>query len=355
MNAYRMQYSIIAFLRQRIYGDAAGQVFPQTWEEIVEQELVRQRKVDRSRLLPELRRMLELAEATSGLAVEQQTPQEARASSEIRIASQWGAKDHVETIEDFRIPAGGATIPARLYRSAGTTNTILYFHGGGWVVGNLETHDGMLRAMTLATGANILSVEYRKAPEAPFPAALDDAEAALDWLDRQAEEKHLDSGRLIVMGDSAGASIAAALSVRARDRARPVFGQVLIYPATDLAHDTPSREQFAFGYSLNASTFEWFARHYLSGGTKAADPEVSPLLTDDLKSLPPTMLVTADHDPLRDEGRAYAAKLIGAGNDVSYVEWRGVVHGFMMMDRFTPASRKLIGRIADWCGSLWSR
>lgn len=326
-----------------------------TWEESVEEDLLRRRKVDRSRLLPELRLMLEENEAKGAQPVEEQTPEEARASSEIRISTQWGAKDSIDSIENFTIPAGASTVPVRLYRTPGTDRTILYFHGGGWVVGSLETHDGMLRAMTLATKANILSVQYRKAPEAPFPAALDDAESALGWLDTHAAEKGLDRDRLIVMGDSAGASIAAALAVRVRNRGRPLFGQVLVYPATDLAHATDSRQCFALGYSLNKTTLDWFSAHYLSGGVPATDPEASPLLMEDVSRLPPTLLVTADHDPLRDDGRAYAQKLIRAGNDVSYIEWRGVVHGFMMMDRFTPASRQLVGRIGEWCGSLWSR
>lgn len=328
---------------------------PRTREENVDEDLLQRRPVDRSRLLPELRRMLEDNDAAGAKPVEQQTPQEARASSEDRIAGQWGEKDAVETIEDFRIPSAGTTIPARLYRTPGTDRTILYFHGGGWVVGSLETHDGALRALTLASGANILSVEYRKAPEAPFPASLEDAEAALAWIDTHAAEQGLDAVRLIAAGDSAGASIAAALSVRARNRGRPLFGQVLIYPATDLANSSGSREAFATGYSLNRSSLDWFSAQYRAGGVAATDPELSPLLMDDLSGLPPTLLVTADHDPLRDEGRAYAQKLIGAGNHVSYIEWRGTVHGFMMMDRFTPASRRLIGHIACWCNQLWER
>lgn len=315
--------------------------------------VARSAAVDRSGLLPELRRMLEAADALDATPVERQTPQEARAASELRIAGQWGRKDDLGIIESFRVASGGTFIPVRLYRTLRAKNTILYFHGGGWVVGSLETHDGMLRAMTLAAGANILSVEYRKAPEAPFPAAIEDAEAALAWLDRNAAEQALDGSRLIVMGDSAGASIAAALSVRARNRGRPFIGQVLVYPATDLAHATESRGKFATGYSLTRASLDWFAKQYMSGGVPADDPELSPLLMADVASLPATLLVTADHDPLRDEGRAYAQKLIGAGNDVTYIEWRGTVHGFMMMDRFTPAARKLVGRVADWCNELW--
>jgi acetyl esterase len=321
----------------------------------VNQDHHRRHKVDRSQLLPELRRMLDMADTLGAVPVEQQTPAEARASSELRIAGQWGDKDHVDDIEDLTIPSGEAAIPARLYRTAGAANTVLYFHGGGWVVGSLATHDGMLRAMTRASGANILSVEYRKAPEAPFPAGLDDAEAALNWLDAHGKSLGLGSDRLIVMGDSAGASLAAALSVRARNRSRPLFGQALIYPATDLAHATPSREAFAYGFGLQRPSLDWFSAQYCAGGVSTEDPEMSPLLMDDLTDLPPTLLITCDHDPLRDEGRAYAQRLIGAGNDVAYIEWQGVVHGFMMMDRFTLAARGVVERVADWCNSRWGR
>jgi acetyl esterase len=321
----------------------------------VDKDTVRQRQADRSGLLPELARMLDDADRLAATPVEQQTPTEARASSELRIAGQWGAIDTVDAIEMLAIPTPAAVLPARLYRSPGTTRTILYFHGGGWVVGSLDTHDGMLRAMTLAASANILSVEYRKAPEAPFPAALDDAVAALGWLDTEAEALGLDSSRLIVMGDSAGASISATLAILARNRGRPLFGQVLIYPATDLAHPTESRRKFATGFTLPKTSLDWFEAQYLSGGVAADDPDLSPLLAPDLSALPPTLLITADHDPLRDEGRAYAARLASAGNDVDYVAWKGVVHGFIMMDRFTPAARRAVGRVADWCNSLWNR
>ncbi|MDB5523436.1 MAG: esterase/lipase [Rhizobium sp.] len=215
----------------------------------MEEDLRPRPPVDRSRLLPELRRMLDAADALGASPVESQTPEQARASSELRIAGQWGAKDEIAEIETFRIPSGDTGIAVRLYRSPETANTILFFHGGGWVVGSLETHDGALRALTLAATANILAIEYRKAPEAPFPACLEDAEAALDWLRANGSGKGLDSDRVILAGDSAGASIAAALAVRARNRQIPILGQVLVYPATDLANSTASRETFVFGYS----------------------------------------------------------------------------------------------------------
>ncbi|MDB5552684.1 MAG: Esterase/lipase [Rhizobium sp.] len=353
MNEYRMQYSFIDFFADQALLEQFGGYA--AWEDDVDQNIVRRPVVDRSRLLPEIRLMLEENDRLGAKPVEEQTPAEARASSEIRLGNHWGNKDAFDAIKTFSIAGEGYALPARLYLFAQSRNTILYFHGGGWVVGSLETHDGALRALALAARANILSVEYRKAPEAPFPAGLDDAELALRWLQENGAARGCDARRVIAAGDSAGASIAAALAMRARDAGRPLFGQALIYPATDLLNPTESRSAFALGYSLNKTTLDWFADQYLSGGVSPDHHEVSPLLAPDLNSLPPTLLVTADHDPLRDEGRAYAAALIRAGNHVTYEEWRGVVHGFMIMDRTTPAARQLIGAIARWCNDLWSR
>lgn len=299
--------------------------------------------------------MLDEADRLGAKPMEEQTPAEARASSEIRLGNHWGKKDAFETIDTFSLAGEGYALPVRLYRNSETSNTMLYFHGGGWVVGSLETHDGALRALALAARANILSVEYRKAPEAPFPAGLEDAELALRWLRDHGNARGLDGGRVIAAGDSAGASIAAALAMRARDAGVPLLGQVLVYPATDLVNPTESRSAFALGYSLNRTTLDWFAAKYLSGSVSADHPEVSPLLAPNHAGLPATLLITADHDPLRDEGRAYAAALIKAGNQVTYEEWRGVVHGFMIMARTTPAARQLIGVTGRWCNDLWSR
>lgn len=314
-----------------------------------------QAPVDRSRLLQEYRTLLEEIDALGGPALETLSPQEARADSEVRLALLWGAKDEVADIENLEIPNGEMKLKARLYRRADARRTILFFHGGGWMVGSIETHDGPVRTLANAARANVLSVEYRKAPEAPFPAAFEDAEAALLWLQENGEVRGLDAGRLILAGDSAGASLCASLAIRARDLGVGLAGQVLIYPATDLSSTTASRAEFASGFSLDQSTMIWFAENYLSGGTPPADPRVSPLLASNLAGLAPTLLITADHDPLRDEGRAYAQRLIAAGNDVCYEEWQGTIHGFFIMDRAGKTARKLIGRIGQWAENLWNR
>lgn len=307
---------------------------------------------DRSRLRAEVRRMLE-EDASGDPRTENLSPDQARIAAEAWLTAAWGDKDAVDAVEDLVITDRTGDLRARLYRSDDNAGTVLFFHGGGWVLGGLDTHDGPLRALVKSARANILSVEYRKAPEAPYPAALQDAERALLWLREIGPSKRLSAERIIVAGDSAGATISAVLSIRARQLNIALDGQVLVYPATDLTGGTASRDQFASGFFLDRTTMDWYVAHYLSAGAAPDDPGVSPLLTEDLSGLPPTLLVTADHDPLRDEGRAYAQRLIAAGNDVDYIEWRGVTHGFFNMGATTPEARRLIARIGAWVNQIW--
>jgi acetyl esterase len=308
---------------------------------------------DRSRLRTELRLMLEEADASGDPPTESLSPQQARIAAEAWLTAAWGDKDTANAVEDLVITDRAGAIRARLYRSDENAGTILFFHGGGWVLGSIDTHDGPLRSLAKLVRANILSVEYRKAPEAPYPAALEDAERALRWLREIGPSKGLNGERIILAGDSAGATISAVLSIRARQLNIALDGQVLVYPATDLTGGRDSRDQFASGFFLDGTTMDWYVGHYLSGGATPEDPGVSPLLTEDLSGLPAALLVTADHDPLRDEGRAYAQRLIEAGNDVCYVEWRGVTHGFFNMGATTPEARKLIARIGSWVNQIW--
>lgn len=299
---------------------------------------------DRSRLRPELRLMLEAADRAGTLSNDRLGVIRARAASEVSLAGYWDEKDELPPPLTFTL--GDPATRCRLYRGGSELGTILFLHGGGWVVGSLDTHDGAARALAKAAGCNLLSVEYRKAPEHPFPAGLDDAEMALRWIVAEGATLGL-SNRIILAGDSAGANIAAALALRARDKAIPLAGQMLIYPATDLAHETASTAEFAQGFFLSRATLRWYIANYLSGADPA-NPEASPLLAPDLTGLCPTLLVTADHDPLRDEGRAYATRLADAGNTVTAQEWPGTTHGFMIMAGVTPAARELIRVMGAW-------
>ncbi len=304
---------------------------------------------DRSRLRPELRLMLEAADRAGTLSNDQLGVVRARAASELSLAGHWDEKDELPPPLTFTL--GDPAIRCRLYRGGDAPGTILFLHGGGWVVGSLDTHDGAARALAKAAGCNLLSVEYRKAPEHPFPAGLDDAESALRWIIAEGASQGL-SPRIILTGDSAGANIAAALALRARDRGIPLAGQMLIYPATDLTHESASTAEFAQGFFLSRATLRWYISSYLAGADPT-NPEASPLLAADLTGLCPTLLVTADHDPLRDEGRAYAARLAAAGNAVTFREWPGTTHGFMIMAGVTPAARELIGMMGAWARGVW--
>lgn len=307
------------------------------------------RRPDRTRLLPELRLMLEAAERAGTLSNDQLGVTKARAASEVNLAGHWDLKDELSPPLSFTL--GDPAIRCRLYRGGCDPGTILFLHGGGWVVGSLDTHDGAARALAKAAGCALLSVEYRKAPEHPFPAGLDDAEMALRWVIAAGAGLGLD-GSIILAGDSAGANLAAALALRARDAGIRLAGQMLIYPATDLAHETASTAQFAHGFFLSRATLRWYIANYLQGADPT-NPEASPLLAADLTGLCPTLLVTADHDPLRNEGRAHAARLTETGNDVTFREWPGTTHGFMIMAGVTPAARELIGTMGRWAREVW--
>jgi len=310
--------------------------------------------VDRSHLRPELRALLEAEDGMRLPTIDQLTLGEARASSEIAIAELWGPVEPVAAVDDLSVDAGSSPLRARLYRPGRSLGTLLFLHGGGWVVGNVDTHDGPCRMLANAVPCDVLSVEYRKAPESPFPSAVEDADGSLAWLLENGQGLGLDPTGVIVAGESAGANLAAVLARHARDRHISLAGQVLVTPPTDAAMATGSAGAFAAGFRLTAASMAWFMGHYLAGGGVATDPDVSPLRATTLAGLAPGLIITAEFDPLRDEGRAYAARLIKAGNDVTYVESRGTIHGVFVMNAVTPAAAQLIADIASWVRSRWS-
>jgi acetyl esterase len=223
-------------------------------------------------------------------------------------------------------------VPIRLYRPEGEAGptAIAYFHGGGFVIGSIETHDLQARALCRATGSIVASAEYRLAPEHPWPAGVEDAIAVTEWALEQ-------FGQVAVAGDSAGANLAAVVAQHLRDR---VTAQLLVYPPTDLSGDDsrryPSREENAEGYFLTRDDMQFFERHYLDGMPDRRDPRVSPLYGD-LTGLPPAVVVTAEFDPLRDEGDAYAEALRAAGVRVEHLRCDGMIHGFVGFAAAVPA------------------
>jgi acetyl esterase len=257
------------------------------------------------------------------------------------------AGEPAEAVENRSVPGPGGPIGLRLYRppAPAPAPVVLFFHGGGWVIGDVDTHDGSGRILSRRTGAVVVSVDYRLAPENRFPAALDDGAAALSWVADHAEELGGDPGRLGVAGDSAGGNLAAALTQRARDQGGPaIAAQALVYPGTDLAEDRrPSFAANGEGYLLTADAVRWFTAQYL-GDHDPTDPAASPL-RGDLAGLPPAVVATAEFDPLRDQGRAYAAALESAGVPVQAFDFDGLVHGFMGLGAVSPASAAAIDAV----------
>jgi len=257
---------------------------------------------------------------------------------------------------DLAIPGPGGAIPARLYRPAttGSLPALVFFHGGGWVVGNIEGHDTVCRHLANRADCAVVSVDYRLGPEHKFPAAVEDCFAATAWVAGNAASLGVDRVRLAVGGDSAGGNLAAVVSLLARDKGVPrVACQVLIYPATDAAMRHDSIGRFAEGYVLTRSTMRWFYEQYLRSPEDAADWRVSPLLAPDLSGLPPACVLTAGYDPLCDEGDAYAARLAAAGVAVTHRRFPGQVHGFAMNGRIIRAAETALDEIAAALKAAW--
>ncbi len=248
-------------------------------------------------------------------------------------------------IEDISIPGPAGALPARLYDSVGAAGpprpVLAYFHGGGWVQGDLETHHGLCARLALRSGALVVAVDYRLAPEHKFPAAVEDSVAAYRWLRSHGREIGADPTRVGVAGDSAGGNLAAVVSQLAHERGRPVpTCQVLIYPALDFALDTPSHRELEDAHIIPRDRIVWYMEQYLTEADRA-DLRASPLRARDLAGQPPSLVITAGFDPLRDEGRAYADRLRAAGVDVAYREYPGQIHAFVSLTKAIPAGHGL--------------
>ncbi len=291
-------------------------------------------------LTPEAQNYLDVHQA-SGTPMESVSPVEARAL----VAPLKTKKEEVSAIRDIWIAGPESELAALVYSPLSAEDredllpVIVFFHGGGWVVGSLKSHDAMCRRLANAADAIVLSVDYRLAPEAKYPAAAEDCYAATVWASKFIENFGGDPSRLVVCGDSAGGNLAAVVALMARDRGGPaIAGQVLLYPITDHRFDTPSYIKNGSGYFLTTETMKWFWRHYLATPEQGAEPYASPLRAD-LKGLPPAIVLTAEYDPLRDEANAYASKLQEAGVTVRRIACMGHVHGFLRrLDVFPQAA-----------------
>lgn len=255
-------------------------------------------------------------------------------------------KPHLARVEDFTIPSfDGAPLPARLYANAakgvsGLLPALLYTHGGGFVIGSVDTHDTLCRELAYRSGCAVVSLDYRLAPEHTFPTAANDAWAALQWLRQHADTLGLDATRLAVGGDSAGGTLAAQSALRARDAGLPLVMQLLIYPGVGARQGTATHREFAEGYGLDFDTVAWFFHHYLPNEADHDDWRFAPLLAPDHAGLAPAWIALAECDPLFDEGIAYGDVLRAAGVPVDLEVYRGVIHGFVQFGRALKEARQ---------------
>lgn len=257
------------------------------------------------------------------------TPEQVREN--IKLQPPMGEPAPVARVENRAIPGPAGEIPVRIYTPAGSGPfpVLVFFHGGGWVICNLDTHDGQCRDLCNGAGCVVVSVDYRLAPEHKFPAAPEDCYAATQWAAGHAAEINGDPARLAIAGDSAGGNLTAVVAQMARNHGGPklVF-QLMIYPATDFTFQGASLKENADGYFLTADDMDWFSNHYLRSEADRKNPMASPLLADNLSNLPPALIITAQYDPLRDEGEAYGQRLKEAGVPVTISRYDGMIHGF---------------------------
>jgi len=305
---------------------------------------------------PEAQGLLDALVALGQPPMEEQTVPVARLATEGFLALQ-GEPVPVASVVNRTVPGPAGEIPVRVYTPAGTgpLPVVLFFHGGGWVIGDLEVVDRPCRQLAAAAGAIVVSVDYRLAPEHRYPAAFDDCYAATAWVAEHAGEIGADPARLAVAGDSAGGNLAAAVSLAARDRGGPaIAAQLLIYPVTDFNFGTPSYTENADGYLLTKTAMVWFWAHYLGAQDLDKDPYAAPARADSLAGLPAAYVATSEFDPLRDEGEAYAARLEQAGVPVTAKRFDGMVHGFLWTLAAIPSSGGVLDDMVTVLRKAWS-
>jgi acetyl esterase len=303
---------------------------------------------------PEVQFILDALAALEGPSIEEQTPAQLRQA----YAQMNGLASKVEmaSVTDRAFPGPAGDVPVRVYvptAEPGPRPVLVYFHGGGWVIGGLETHDATVRSLAAASGVTVVSVDYRLAPEHRFPAAVDDCLAAVRWVASPAGAATLgvDPVRLAVGGDSAGGNLAAVAAQQLRDSDPAPRFQLLVYPVTDAHLAQPSIDENADGYFLTKADMEWFRGHYLGSdwARPATDPRVSPLLAADeaVRGVAPALVITAEYDPLRDEGEAYAAKLRAADVEAAASRYDSMIHGFFSMGDLVPEGKAAISEAAE--------
>jgi len=305
-----------------------------------------------ARLDPQARALIERSVRSGGPALSSVDVEEARRlyrESRLAVAPPPVA---VREARDFSIAGRGFAIGARYYRPLGTKPeealpAVVYFHGGGWTCGDLDTHDSVCRGIAAHAYCAVVAVDYRVGPEHKFPAAVEDALTSLQWVAANASSFGVDPARLVVAGERAGGNLAAVAAIALRDSALRVAMQVLVYPVTDQAADTDSLRSFAQGYLLTRELLRWYQGNYLRDERDRADWRASPLRAKDHSRLPPAYIITAGFDPLRDEGKAYAERLAQASVDVTHECFEGQIHGFLPMAGVIAAAHHAHYRIGQ--------
>jgi acetyl esterase len=296
---------------------------------------------------PEIQPIIDLMAATPGPPDHLVPVAVARAADRVDSAEMSGPGEEVADVRDVELPGPGGPIRVRIYRpnGEGPLPLVAYVHGGGWVIGTLDTYDPLCRALANASGAVIASIDYRLAPEHPFPAAPDDVRAAVRWLAEHAEELGADPARIGIAGDSAGGNLATVTARRLRDEGGPELRfQALVYPVCDSALNTPSYREKSVGFSLTAASMQRFWGLYLNG-SDGRQPDASPLQAEDLAGLPPAFVLTVPDDVLCDEGEAYARALEAAGVPVTLCRYDGAVHGFFRWMAKAELSRRAVAEV----------
>ncbi|GAC67185.1 putative esterase [Gordonia soli NBRC 108243] len=330
---------------QRAFGRVAGRLPDSVLAAVGTRTRVNR---DGDRLAPEMALVGRISQYVPYYDVSRGTLENSRRRIDLSAASFGPRFEPFAVEEDLVIPGPAGPIPATRYRAkVASRGLVLFFHGGGWTVGSRASHDSLVRTLAIRTGADVLSVDYRLAPAAPFPAAADDALAAWDFAVRTAPQWGLDPHRIVVAGDSAGGNLATVISQQVRDREVTPRLQVLIYPVVDLSTKRPSYHEFASGYYLDARSMDFYTDSYVPDHSLRTDPRASPMLADSLAGLAPTYIVVAGFDPLRDEGIEYARRLEEAGNDVVLDRAGTLIHGFANLTLISPGARVAVDRIGE--------
>lgn len=297
---------------------------------------------------PQAKLILEQMKVAGAPKMHTLTPEEARQA--LTIGPLAGEPEEVGKIENKKIPGLAGEISIRIYTplGQGPFPVLVYYHGGGWVIGDLNTVEVPCRLLTNKAQCVVVSVDYRLAPEHKFPAATEDAYIAAKWVVENSKSLQVDPTRVAVCGDSAGGNLAAVVALMARDRNGPsLLYQVLVYPVTHHAYDTDSYRENSEGYFLTKDSMIWFWNHYLQAAQDGENPYASPMLAENLSRLPPALVITAEYDPLRDEGEAYAARLMEAKVPVEITRYNGMIHGFFWMPHALEQGRKAIEQVAN--------